>query len=101
MDGLSKWQMKPGSVKPGNSQLSAVRPQVLEVLKEKGISADGLYSKAVDETDTVGVDAVITLCAEEICPAFPGKVHRLHWALPDPAKAAGGDAAHDDVFVGG
>jgi len=33
---------------------------------------------------------VITLCAEEVCPVWPGKLARMHWPLPDPA---GGDPA--------
>lgn len=32
------------------------------------------------------VDTVITLCAEEVCPVFLGKVRRLHWPIPDPAS---------------
>jgi arsenate reductase len=63
-----------------------VRPQVLQALEEAGISTKGLYSKAVDDIDVSGVEAVITLCAEEVCPVYLGKAHRLHWGLPDPAK---------------
>jgi hypothetical protein len=32
---------------------------------------------------------VITLCAEEECPVFLGKAHRLHWGLPDPGAGIG------------
>ena len=32
------------------------------------------------------VDAVVTLCAEEVCPAFLGRAERLHWPIPDPAS---------------
>jgi len=39
------------------------------------------------------IDTVITLCAEEVCPVFPGKAERRHWPLPDPASATGGDDA--------
>jgi len=38
------------------------------------------------------VDTVITLCGEEECPVFLGKARRLHWGLPDPAAATGGEA---------
>jgi arsenate reductase len=27
------------------------------------------------------------LCAEEICPIFPGNVKRIHWPLPDPSNS--------------
>ena len=63
-----------------------VRPEVLQVLKEKGVSTDGLRSKSVEEFDLVDFDAAITLCDEEVCPTFPNEIHHLHWGLPDPAK---------------
>lgn len=34
---------------------------------------------------------MVTLCAEEVCPLFPRPVRKLHWPLPDPAKATGTD----------
>jgi arsenate reductase len=40
----------------------------------------------VEEVDPTGLDAVVTLCAEEVCPVLPGKVRRLHWPIPDPAS---------------
>ena len=41
---------------------------------------------------------MVTLCAEEVCPVFPGRVVRLHWGLPDPAKAPGGEKERLDAF---
>jgi len=38
------------------------------------------------------------LCAEEICPVFPGKVHRTHWGLPDPAGIAGTEETRLNAF---
>ncbi len=35
------------------------------------------------------VDAVVTLCAEEVCPVLLGKAYRVHWGLLDPAGARG------------
>jgi len=35
----------------------------------------------------IGLDLVITLCAEEVCPLFLGKAERLHRPIPDPASA--------------
>ena len=50
-------------------------------------------SKSVETIDPNSVDLVITLCAEEVCPAFLGNARRLHWGLPDPAAATGSDTA--------
>lgn len=67
------------------SQPSAVRPLVFTVLEEAGIAGDGLYSKSVNDIDSAGIDAVITLCAEGVCPVFLSMAPHLHWTLPDPA----------------
>jgi arsenate reductase len=40
----------------------------------------------VADIDPATVDLVITLCAEEVCPAFLGRAERLHWPIPDPAS---------------
>ena len=68
------------------SQPAFVRPQAIQVLEEAGISTKGLVSQAVDDVDTTGVEVVVTLCADEVCPVYLGAAHRLHWGLPDPAK---------------
>ncbi len=74
------------TVLSAGSEPASVKPHVIEVLKEVSISADGLVSKSVEELDTEGVEAVVTLCAEEICPVYLGRAARLHWGLPDPAR---------------
>ena len=44
------------------------------------------------------IDTVITLCAEE-CVVVPGnELRREQWALPDPAKAEGGEAEQLAAF---
>ena len=68
------------------SKPAFVRPQAIQVLEEAEISTAGLVSQAVDDVDTDGVEVVVTLCADEVCPVYLGKAHRLHWGLPDPAK---------------
>ncbi len=45
----------------------------------------------MDDVPPGDVDAVVTLCAEEVCPVFLGKALRVHWGLPDPAAAPGTD----------
>jgi N-acetylglutamate synthase-like GNAT family acetyltransferase len=55
-------------------------------MAELGIDITAQHSKSVDAIDPASVDAVITLCAEEVCPVWPGQRSRLHWPLPDPAS---------------
>jgi protein-tyrosine-phosphatase len=86
------------SVSSAGSSPAYVRPQAIQVLKEIGIDISGHRSKAIEEIDAASVDAVVTLCAEEVCPVFLGDVIRLHWSLPDPAKAPGDDEARLNAF---
>jgi thioredoxin type arsenate reductase len=80
------------------SQPASVRPEAIAVLREIGIDISGYYSKAVSEIPPTEVDTVITLCAEEQCPVFPGKVRRQHWRLPDPAAASGSEMERLSAF---
>lgn len=72
-------------VRSAGSMPSRVNPYAIEVMGEAGIDIAGHRSKSVESIDPDGVDTVITLCAEEVCPVFLGGVRRLHWPLPDPA----------------
>ena len=65
-----------------------VRVEAIEVLEEIGIDIAGQRSKSADEIDG-DVDAVVTLCAEEVCPVWLGSATRMHWGLPDPAAVTG------------
>jgi len=73
-------------VASAGSKPSRVNPYAIEVMQELGIDLSGQRSKSVDDIDPAGVDIVITLCAEEVCPVFLGKARRLHWPIPDPAS---------------
>jgi arsenate reductase len=72
-------------ISSAGSQPSKVNLYAIEAMKEVGIDISGHHSKSVDEIDAAGVDLVITLCAEEVCPVLPGRVRRLHWPIADPA----------------
>ncbi len=80
------------------SRPTRVRPEAVAVLKEVGIDISDHRSKSVSEISQSEVDTVITLCAEEECPVFPGKVRRLHWGLPDPAAVRGSEQARLKEF---
>lgn len=75
------------SVQSAGSEPTRINPQAVEALADIGIDISGQHSKSVDEIDADTVDLVITLCADEVCPAFLGKAQQLHWPFPDPAGA--------------
>lgn len=77
------------SVQSAGSHPTQVNPVAIEVMKEMGIDISKQVSKSVNSIDSKTIDLVITLCQEEVCPAFPGKTKIWHWALPDPASVKG------------
>ncbi len=73
-------------VASAGSRPSRVNPYAIEAMAELGIDLGGHRSKSVDDIDESTIDTVITLCAEEVCPAFLGRARRLHWPIEDPAS---------------
>ena len=74
-------------VQSAGSQPSHVNPNAIVVMREIGIDIGAQRSKSTSEIDPGSVQVVITLCAEEVCPIWPGKLARLHWPVPDPATS--------------
>jgi arsenate reductase (thioredoxin) len=74
-------------VASAGSQPSKINPYAIEAMCEVGIDIANQYSKPVSGFDASAMDAVITLCAEEVCPVLPGRVKRIHWPIPDPASS--------------
>ena len=62
----------------------------VKVMAEVGVDITGQRSKHVGELMAIAFDYVITVCghAEETCPAFPGKVKRVHVGFDDPPRLA-------------
>jgi arsenate reductase len=79
-------------VSSAGSQPSRVNPLAIQALDEIGIDIRGQHSRGVDTISPEGIEAVITLCAEEVCPVLLGKAMRVHWGLPDPAGIQGTEA---------
>ena len=76
-------------VQSAGSRPSTVHSLAVRVMDEVGIDITGHQSKSVESIDPQSVDTVVTLCADEVCPAFLRQVNQLHWPLSDPARAAG------------
>jgi arsenate reductase len=72
-------------IQSAGSQPSRVNANTVAAMEEVGIEIAGHRSKSVDEIDPRSIEAVITLCVEEVCPVWPGRIDRLHWPIPDPA----------------
>lgn len=73
-------------VQSAGSAPSRVNPYAIEVMRELGVDLATHRSKSVETIDPARVGLVVTLCAEEVCPAFLGAARRLHWPIPDPAS---------------
>ncbi len=77
-------------------------PLGLQVLRDVGISTDGLRSKSWDDfalPDAPQMDLIITVCdnaAGEVCPFWPGQPASAHWSYADPSA---GDASDADKLL--
>ena len=98
-EALARRLAPPGvKVYSAGSEPGRINPLAVRVLAEIGVDASGQFSKGLDAIPTVDVDTVVTLCAEEVCPVFPGRVSRVHWPLPDPAAVQGDDEVRLTAF---
>ena len=66
-----------------------VNPDAMRVMRELGIDISSQFSKGLAQVPLGEIDTVVTLCAEEVCPALPGDVQRLHWPCRDPSAGGG------------
>ena len=63
-------------------------------MAEAGLDISGQESTIVNDEMLKRADVVVTVCghADEMCPALPPTVRKIHWPLTDPAKAMGSEA---------
>jgi len=97
-EGIARALAPPGvRVSSAGSAPGGVRPEAVRALGEIGIDISGHRSKGLGEVEGE-VDAVITLCAEEVCPVWLAPSRRLHWGLPDPAAVEGDEGQRTEAF---
>jgi arsenate reductase len=75
----------------GSKPLGKLNTGAVALLKEKGISTEGYFSKSWNDLPLTP-DIVISVCgnaANETCPVYLGPVLRSHWGVEDPAHAEG------------
>ena len=77
----------------GSEPAGYVHPLAIRVMREIGIDLSGHHSKHLGEFLDRPVETVITVCgkADQVCPMFPGQMHRHHWGFDDPAHATGAE----------
>ncbi len=92
--------LAPAGVKVSSagSAPSRLNPLAVRALAEIGLDISGQRAKGLDQIPPGDVDAVVTLCAEEVCPVWLGSALRVHWGLPDPAAAAGSEEERLQAF---
>jgi len=68
-------------------------PRAIAVMAEVGVDISGQESTVVSEEMLRRADVVVTVCghADELCPALPAAVRKIHWPLTDPARATGSE----------
>ncbi|MEW6058267.1 MAG: arsenate reductase ArsC [Bdellovibrionota bacterium] len=87
-EGLARQALPDAEIQSAGSQPGKLNPYAVKAMKEVGIDISSHYSKSVDGLSPdflAGLDYVITLCAEEVCPVLASKAKKLRWPLPDPA----------------
>jgi arsenate reductase len=85
-----------GSIPSGKVHLGAI-----SCMQSIGIDISNQYSKSIDELESDfmdNLDYVITLCAEEVCPALPASAAALHWMHPDPVNVNFDKAQEAEAF---
>jgi arsenate reductase (thioredoxin) len=77
----------------GSHPAGFVHPKAIKVLKEIGVDIGTHTSKHMDTFLNRPIATVITVCGnvDQVCPIFPGQMHRYHWGFDDPAHFQGSD----------
>ncbi len=99
-EGLARSIFPEATIESAGSHPGKLNPFAVKAMEEVGIDISKHYSKALDELSPrffVGLDYIITLCAEEVCPTVVAQnAKRLHWPFPDPASK---EPFADDVLL--
>ena len=71
----------------GSDPAQEVHKDAIETMKDFGIDISLNKTKHIEQIDEgfiSSLDYVITLCAEEVCPAVPNSTKLIHWPNEDP-----------------
>jgi arsenate reductase len=67
----------------GTAPADRVHPEVVEVMRERGIDLTARRPRRLDRVDAERADLVVTMGCGDECPYVPGRRY-LDWDLPDP-----------------
>jgi arsenate reductase (thioredoxin) len=69
----------------GSAPLGRILPLTYAVMKEKGLTLDGQWSKGLADVPVITMDVVVGMGCEVDCPVPPGfKGRRIEWNIADP-----------------
>lgn len=88
------------AISAGSQPAGKLHPRAVGLLKRKGISTEGYFSKSWHDLP-VTPDIVVTVCgsaAGETCPAYLGPVMRTHWGVDDPGHVVGTEEEIEKAF---
>jgi arsenate reductase (thioredoxin) len=88
-EGLARQMFPDAEIKSAGSHPGKLNLVAVAAMKEVGLDISRHFSKSKDDLPpkfVVGLDYIITLCAEEVCPTMTSqRAKKLHWPFPDPA----------------
>jgi N-acetylglutamate synthase-like GNAT family acetyltransferase/protein-tyrosine-phosphatase len=92
-DGMAR-ALAPRQVRisSAGARRSDVDPLARRVLAELSVDVAEQHPKALADLDTAGVQAILSLSADDATPPALRDVLRVHWPLPDPAAGGGSEA---------
>ena len=68
----------------GSRPAERVHPEVVEVLRERGIELGDRKPRGLAQVDVEWAELVVTMGCGDACPVLPGKRY-VDWELPDPS----------------
>jgi arsenate reductase len=86
----------------GSQPSGRVHPYAVDLLRQLNYDTSRLRSKSWAEFAGKGaeeLDFAFTVCANEVCPVWPGQPMTAHWGLPDPSAAEGTEAERRFAFA--
>ena len=89
-EGLAQQVFPDAMIESAGSNPGKLNSFAVQAMNEIGIDISKHYSKSCEQLSPAfieGLDYIITLCAEEVCPTiFSKTAKRIHWPFPDPAS---------------